>query len=1127
VPVAAEGSLAERVAPTISDLDYVIANSKKNSSESKQAAAYKAYLEAAAKASPARQKANQKATDAKIAAANKFLYDQGNLSKAEVAANEKAFLENHKEMKNLDQAREHPLFKRASALVDTLKASQDANAHRMLQLLPNIWLLGDPQAESVLKIMEDATALMAGGTSTAVSAKIDAAEQLYNREQAYMKRMLTEYVLPIGRSAMAYSSHMPTWEEMVAAERKLKAKSGSIAIRSNGKRNGRADVEAAMKARVDEAEKLLKAGKVSFAAVTNLYDAVVMDERTTHMLADMWEYTKTHGLDTLDKAKAINLWQQYGKSAITVVDAKFDPYKQMSREQRQAIVAMHLGKSDLKGMSPAAIAKAEREIITALSYSFQYRYADSLFSVYQGLIALPALSTDTTLRGIAAVRSFRPVAEVDYSMYITGQVEVDGAMTPLQSKDLQAAKRLELARSILTRSIDAAVESGLPKTDPMIVTANAWLTATADASKVAPERIPAVSDMVYGMAVSMASVREAELWASEGGKVLRPNSTTPAAIAEAKRQVTMARSVFRMNFSGANANPDLQVLPAYHYNMATVLGDGVVNSLAPRSFSMTDRNDRFGVLAGNASPDMFGVTVAEQGNATSQEQRQGAVMVERMHLSFLASVKDNANYAVSATDATFRSASVFGPFSALDPRVSRSTPATTAVSGFPILSVELPRQRLSLGPVDIHTVPAGNKQLMAASNKAHENMAFHQWGALYVEGYRITMLHADGSAPEILRALDKAPNDFTNAQQKAQMVAIATRLGMDPSKPFLAQWRAKMLEASNQYATVSADAAGAAKQQANVNDLFLGILDARISELRTLTSGTVEIAGGKKVPVADLARYKDPRGAYAKNALEILAMLDGPSGVRAQLASGKGTDLLGKPMTPRNAIALSEMGMASMDPSNFKNIKYEDLKPPIASEPVDYVPTVRSEQIWVSGVRYGKFTADITAYVGKDADLAKRQKLTMDDYATKRGSPVPIEYAWIGYETFPGDVTMVANPNRANPNWDGTGGAFVGRVLRNIRLPDGSTGDAVVRVEKRSERSGSDYSSAMDYDAVKINGQYDVLYVLNKPVGGQPSFMPVSVDDRARRLCMKTQGRTFSFPSGAEPSAIVLPLVRE
>jgi hypothetical protein len=124
---------------------------------------------------------------------------------------------------------------------------------------------------------------------------------------------------------------------------------------------------------------------------------------------------------------------------------------------------------------------------------------------------------------------------------------------------------------------------------------------------------------------------------------------------------------------------------------------------------------------------------------------------------------------------------------------------------------------------------------------------------------------------------------------------------------------------------------------------------------------------------------------------------------------------------------------------------------------------------------------------------------------------------------------MVANPRRkASSESTVHEPAFVGRVMRNISLPDGTVGDAVVRVEAKSERTAADYSKAMDYETVTKDGKYDILYVLQKPkTGGEISYLPVSLDSRARNMAMKAGGKTFSLPTGADARAIALPLIEK
>jgi hypothetical protein len=81
-----------------------------------------------------------------------------------------------------------------------------------------------------------------------------------------------------------------------------------------------------------------------------------------------------------------------------------------------------------------------------------------------------------------------------------------------------------------------------------------------------------------------------------------------------------------------------------------------------------------------------------------------------------------------------------------------------------------------------------------------------------------------------------------------------------------------------------------------------------------------------------------------------------------------------------------------------------------------------------------------------------------------------------------------------------------------------------------------DFSDAMDYDPVMVNGKYDILFEVAKPKAGKgaaddtAAYAPKDgkLDERATRLCTKVMGKTFSFPTGAGKAlAIPLPMLEE
>ena len=1128
VLVPTEGTLADRTSDLTRDLTVIMQVYPKNSTEYKTASGFKTYFDAALKA---KRPPKDSEIDAKIAKASVFVYDKGTLDKAEATANEKAFLSAHKDMKTLDLAAQHPLYKRTKDLLDQLAGNNDTTAKAIKAAMPDLWLMGDPQAQAVLKIMEDAASKLVIGNNPAEAVKIfAAAPTLMANEQALFRRMVGEVIIPAGESAIAYDAKAPTWKDLGAAEKELKLPAGTLAIRSkdkldryNGKRNGREDLEADMKARMETAKGMLAAGKISFAELSKLYDAVTLSERTSHSLMDMWQLAVSSKLDSLDDELKIKVWTAYAQSAITMVDSNYETYKFMSKQQRLAIVMLTLGITDQSQLSAKQIAEAERKIIPTLARSDHYRYSDTLYNLYQQVVLIPALLTDETSKGIASQRAFKAVAEVQYAMYLTGII---GSSALDKDKDMASVKRLTTARDILSRAVDAAVASGLPeKTDEMVLTCKAWLKATADPSKYPAAKIPAVSDLMYGAAMSIASIREAELWSLPSASVLRPSTTKSGDIEAAQRGIALARDVFSITFSGVNDNPELQVISAYHYNPASEIGKNITASLAPRALRMTDSNDNSFVLQGNMNPVIY-AKVADSSNPTLDERRMAAFNNELRHLSLLAKIKDDPAFGQNATDAALRSKGLLGPFKAVDPRVSRETPPDVTLKGFPKLEVIKTTKGLTFGPNDIHYVSPLDQGPAAAL--PHEDLAIARYGGLYWELGRLAVLHSDPQAPELLRQLDKAPNDVANPQLKKELLRISQSLGLDPKNSFVSELNAAMLRASTAYNTDDA-----AKMQGRVNDIFLGALDARIAELRALVATPMEIKGGKKVSVSDLAKYKDPRAKAARFAISMLSKLEGIR--KAQSESGS-LDQLEWLAPPGLADVMAEMGSANLDPANFKQIPEEKLG--IGSEPVEYRVAVRkdTENLEHEGHRYGSFHADITAVVGEGTDESKKKRMSLKQYGDARGTPVAMLVGWIGIEEFRTSsgrpVVMLVNPARTSGSWNGEGGAFVGRYMENIRFPDGHTGNAFVRVQKNSERSGTDYSNAMDYEPVKINNQYDIVYEVAKPKPGEEArspYLPVDIDNRARHLCMKTllPEANFTFRSGAEPMALAFPNVKE
>jgi hypothetical protein len=88
---------------------------------------------------------------------------------------------------------------------------------------------------------------------------------------------------------------------------------------------------------------------------------------------------------------------------------------------------------------------------------------------------------------------------------------------------------------------------------------------------------------------------------------------------------------------------------------------------------------------------------------------------------------------------------------------------------------------------------------------------------------------------------------------------------------------------------------------------------------------------------------------------------------------------------------------------------------------------------------------------------------------------------------------------------------YVGLVMRNIKLPDGRTGDAVVAARRPGSYTGADPSRTIEYEPIKKGKTFDVLWELQKP-GGKQSLIPVTLNERAMKTAVLPAGKKASIP---------------
>ncbi|MBU0526984.1 hypothetical protein KKE92_00760, partial [Candidatus Micrarchaeota archaeon] len=662
-------------------------------------------------------------------------------------------------------------------------------------------LLGeDPMIRMVTLLGEARTALVAGNDALAQTKRTEA-RAIFTAEQNLMRQQLEQIVIPVAQGLLTAidGSHLPTRAELTAAEtrdRSAGVTRGQYARSSNGLRNGREDIRATMDARITAARQMLASATagsdISYHAFSELLESVTLEERMIGTMIDLWDYGQSHGAETADPSRRVGLYTRYSIAAMTIVDANFVPLTSYTADTRRAMARAYLRLRSGTTPSAAQVTSAMRDLLPALMRSREYRYDDVLHQLYGQISQLAPSTTSPELTRVATLRSLRIAATFEYEPYRSGRrFEFDPASglepaVQLNEAELQSQDRLTMATEFL-RSVVSA--SGLPATDPMIQEANTRLTAAAGAQAA---DIPELSDALYNMALALSSIGEAQVFRQTASM----RRQVPAAeLQHADLLIAQAVESYRWAFSVPTVDS------GFHPNIAQSLANEAINILAPVALQSTESPAMYVAISAYDNPGEVGIVPVDLANPTPAERRQAAQRAEERYARFLVSLRTDSSFGVS----TLRGRGAFASMSLLDPRVLRNRTIIT-LAGHPIYERNSMRGRTTETAIDQHVVPFSEPDA-ELRNLQHENLQLAQWGDLYQEIYRLTLLHGNDANPQLLRGIDPAPL-LAQMQQMARGYSSST----------------------------------AAQQLQRGNQVLIEILDARILELTTRLDGNVTLA---------------------------------------------------------------------------------------------------------------------------------------------------------------------------------------------------------------------------------------------------------------------------------------------
>jgi len=917
-------------------------------------------------------------------------------------------------------------------------------ANSVGNMLGDARLLGeDPMVRMVTLLGEARDALVAGNDALARTKRTEA-RAIFTAEQTSMRRQLEQIIVPVAQGCLTAidGSHLPTRAELTAAEgrdRSAGVRRGGYSRSSNGLRNGREDIRATMEARMTAARQLLASATagndISYHAFSELLESVTLEERMIGTMIDLWDYGQSHGADTADPSRRVGLYTRYSIAAMTIVDANFSPLGSYTADTRRAMARAYLRLRSGTTPSTAQVTSAMRDLLPALMRSREYRYDDVLHQLYGQISELAPSTTTPEVTRVATLRSLRIAATFEYEPYRSGRrFEYDPSSglelaVELDTTELQSQARLTMATEFL-QSVIAA--SGLPADDPMIQAANTRLTA---ATGTQAADIPALSDALYNMGLALSSIGEAQVFRQTASM----RRDVPAAdLQHADLLIAQAVESYRWAFSVPTVDS------GFHPNMPQSLANEAINILAPVALQATESPSMYVAISAYDNPGEVGIVPADLANPTPAERRQAAQRAEERYMRFLVSLRTDTNFGVS----TLSGRPSFGAMSLLDPRVLRNRTLIT-LGGHPIYEKNTMRGRTTDTAIDQHVVPLSEPEAELRNN-SHENLQLAQWGELYQEIYRLTLLHGNDASPQLLRGIDPAPL-LAQMQQMARGYSSAT----------------------------------AAQQLQTGNQILIEILDARILELTTRLDGDITLASGNTFQRRDLIRSPAPEALYVTRAVETLERL---TAIRAGLHSDRAGGISDGRITPRLAIGMAEIAIESLDDSHIRPLPDPPAPPTISLRA--HVPSDAIEVERLGGnprrVRFRATRVMIAEEGGSPVSLAEYQRTHGEQNLT---------YYWFHYQDL-GRRDSARRPIQylLNPRYRERGQPrYLGQVMRGVTLADGTVGDFVVRVR----RTGLEPSQGPEWSpVVDSRGRpTDVLYAVTFDSDGQA--LPVN-DARLR-----------------------------
>ena|GEM_PF-4979510 len=915
---------------------------------------------------------------------------------------------------------------------DIAKGKQESdpvykNAIMGIGLVEGTYRLGATQAQNMEKFLKEAADALAAGTLGPAKDKLTAANTLYANEQDKFAAWL-EVGITLSKAGERLAAGLPG--DKVAKRMKTKA--------TEGKRY--------LDARKPTSD---KAGTLSFHYSWGLLESSYYDSHAIAALTDLASAARNM---LSDDARA-GLESDLKDASKTILDPTVNPLDNLSDKVKERL-RRDYGNST--GNSSITMDEFEETVMR----SPEFRYQIAIWGFYSGLTAnAPELSDameadGSPLKHLANMRAGRLVCRSEFLRY---------HYEDLTNMD----NMMDDARFFVNQAITWAKDSGMDEKDPILVYAKARHEQSKDYANLDDAQKKKLASNLFEMAMNVMAIREAELILAT--KELRASSVTDkgptmkkakAILAEARRVfeedfsvITPKKNAHRANEAERDVEWDFSKMgkaksyaapDSIHPYLSRHIAADAVRLVAPQSLSALDIYGTYetkqaaeeGLVTGGYYDALNEYVTGNVSEKVRNRAAKGNEEAQMELMAISAQALEQPGVREARVNSRQTSDGKSGPWltSAADIELqnlrlaiglkdrsignlrlndsdSGEAQATAWLDAIEVLSPALGRTKIlepGTGIQGIVMYPSIEGITLEKHDLRHDDRAVYPAGNAFGEVYRQTALHDNPDVSPLLRhILIKPPKGKRTTDVKPTMN------GLDKIRTIMDN---------------AADEAGDGKPAAlhkKGNSISKNITAARLKQLERRLNEKRTIDGTK---IADLAQSNDPRSSVVRSAVTARDRADKHL---KRYRKSLGTDLYEDNVTPKQVDMEIEKALASLTDDAVNAIPKPEFLDVAFYVPSASIDEDRSKTRTI-------FTAEQIMVETKDG-----KEMSLEDYMKANNVKIEVAYTWFMFQQI-----YKGEPYLLNPKYTKEGQQrYIGLLVRNATLTDGTTGDFVVRVK--------------------------------------------------------------------------------